>query len=54
MGNVYRGKLIEAVECGQDELSDGLRHSHLQGWQGGPAGEHLHQGLQDQILDSPR
>ena len=39
---------------GQHELTDGLRYGHLQGRQGGSAREHLHQGLQDQILDPPR
>ena len=39
---------------GQHELPDGLCHCHLQGRKGGPAGEYLHQGFQDQIPDSPR
>ena len=34
---------------GQHELPDELGHRHAQGRQGLAAGEHLHQGIKDQV-----
>ena len=34
---------------GQHELPDELGHRHAQGRQGIAAGEHLHQGIKDQV-----